>query len=582
MASMMSLPAGAQERYLEEIFTDAEITVDKDVVYGVNVDFLKNQNLFDPTYLATNQAQIVSERTQLIDSIENGGSIPTAFFDPADGTTVLKVSGGTSNPAANPFGVLLMDVYYPSAAADNLAERPVIIYIHTGNFLPPIINGGTGGSKEDSVAVELCRQWAKRGYVAIAPNYRHGWDPLSGSQQIRRATLLNAVYRAIHDVKQSVRVMRGMYAQGNPYGIDPSNIAVYGQGSGGYVALAYNTLDDIQETQIQKFIDPTTNQSYIDENIVGGVDGTGGLLNLYTNPFSLSTEIHACAHAGGALGSMAWVDGNEVPTISFHCVNDPFAPFDTGIVIVPTTNGPVVPVPGANMFIPEMVNLGINDSFKDLPGFEDPYTVAARSRYGQTYDFYLNPPGSMTVSAGAEGLFSFVFPANQGSQFENQGSPWEWWSLTGVQDRVAYTQVVTGDTYDANAIHQGALLSNPDMSKSKALIYVDTIQGYLQPRLMRAMEIGNWQALSTEEVAGLSDQVKVYPNPSQSQVFVTATGTLTIQSLSLYDVTGKAVIENREIAAPQYDFSVSGLPSGMYFLKLQTDEGEVNQRLMVE
>ena len=60
-----SLHVDAQTRYMEEVFTDAQITVTKNVTYGTNVDVMKNTQLLDPTYLVANQADIVSEMTTL-------------------------------------------------------------------------------------------------------------------------------------------------------------------------------------------------------------------------------------------------------------------------------------------------------------------------------------------------------------------------------------------------------------------------------------------------------------------------------------------------------------------------------------
>ncbi|MFM7380093.1 MAG: hypothetical protein ACKO2X_03180, partial [Bacteroidota bacterium] len=71
-------------RYLSEVFADSQITVTSNVVYGVNNHF------FPPT---------------------------------------------TTYPVAN----LTMRVYQPSQAVDANQARPVMVYIHTGNFLPPVI-----------------------------------------------------------------------------------------------------------------------------------------------------------------------------------------------------------------------------------------------------------------------------------------------------------------------------------------------------------------------------------------------------------------------------------------------------------
>ena len=134
----------AQVRYLNEVFTDVNVTTD--VVYGTNV-------------------------------------------------TVLPLLQG-SPPAAQP---LVCDIYEP--AGDTEVDRPLMIYIHTGNFLPQYLNGSAVGTKSDSVAVELCSRYAKMGYVVASIDYRLGWNPLAATQSERTYQLINAAYRGVQDAR---------------------------------------------------------------------------------------------------------------------------------------------------------------------------------------------------------------------------------------------------------------------------------------------------------------------------------------------------------------------------------------------
>ena len=47
-----------------------------------------------------------------------------------------------------------MDIYTPDG--DTEANRPAVILIHTGSFLPPVLNGQATGSKTDNALVEQC------------------------------------------------------------------------------------------------------------------------------------------------------------------------------------------------------------------------------------------------------------------------------------------------------------------------------------------------------------------------------------------------------------------------------------------
>ena len=99
----------AQERYLDEIFNDVDI--ESDVLFGSNVTVLPTLNNLAPQ---------------------------------------------TQN--------LVMDLYSPSG--DTETNRPVIIMLHTGSFLPAVLNGQATGSKTDNAIVEQCKSFAKKGYVA--------------------------------------------------------------------------------------------------------------------------------------------------------------------------------------------------------------------------------------------------------------------------------------------------------------------------------------------------------------------------------------------------------------------------------
>ena len=86
--------------------------------------------------------------------------------------------------------------------------------------------------------------------------------------------MLNAIYRALHDVRQCIRGLKKNAAEeGNTYDICSDRIIVLGEGTGGYIALANATLDHPSELYIEKFLpdpfEPTV--SYVDSNMVGNI-----------------------------------------------------------------------------------------------------------------------------------------------------------------------------------------------------------------------------------------------------------------------------------------------------------------------
>lgn len=541
------------QRFLTEVFTGDQITVTSDVIYGVNVDFLTSK--LSPANMAT----IAANMAELHNIVNTGGTIPAVYFNPADtNTTKVKVAN------------LRMDIYQPDPAVDSVEDRPVVLYLHTGNALPPPVNGSPNGTRKDSSAVEMCKQLAKRGYVAVSMSYRLGWNPLGSSIEIRRGTLLNAIYRAIHDVRQCVRTLKEDADGPNTYGIDVSKIVVIGEGTGGYIALANATLNRSEELYIDKFlINPAPPVSYVDTTMVGNLNGFNGFFSLYrANGFDHAT--HFCANMGGSLADTSWLEPGDVPMVSFHTVFDPFAPFTEGIVIVPTTQEQVVEVQGGNLFMGMVNGFGNNSSFVNLND-EDPFTVRARSLYGTTQ---VHGDVSVTINSNGEGLFPMVRPMHA-PPFSEEASPWQWWDPSSP---IAQTVVLEGPP--AITAHVASLMSNPDMSPEKGRAYIDTIQGYLNPRIVCALQLGPCNLVGISEKDPIAAGVDLYPNPANDVVTISSSNAM-ITRYEVLDINGR-LLRTSTVNRDRIEMQRDGLASGVYFVKLHFKEGTVTRKLVMD
>ncbi len=316
---LLSMQLVQAQRYVSEIFSN--VTVTQDVFYGVNA-----------TVLAVGMA---------------GEAIPQP---------------------------LVMDVYEPEG--DTETARPVVIILHTGNFVPPAFNGGCTGTHKDADVIELANRLARMGYVACAADYRLGWDPTNTDQNVRVFTLINAAYRGVQDARTAIKYMKKIAGEaGNPYKIDVDKIALWGFGTGAYISYAAATLDTITDTWIPKFVTPLG--PMIVEQINGdlNVDKVGivppgypgfpeGDTLCYPNHVGYDGSFQLAVQLGGALGDTSWITPNDVPMISAHVLTDPFAPCEIGIVNVPPPiNLPVVEVMGPCTSIPIAVRKGVNDVF---------------------------------------------------------------------------------------------------------------------------------------------------------------------------------------------------------------------------
>ncbi len=409
----------AQTRYLDEVFTNVQVT--SNVTYGVNATVL--------LYPLYNEA------------------VPEP---------------------------LKLDLYEP--AGDTASMRPLVLYFHTGNFLPFPQNQGTQGTRTDSNVVDMCKRLARMGYVVASCDYRLGWNPQSTSQDVRVTTLINAAYRGVQDCRTAIRYFRMTEdTQSNPYKIDPDRIAVWGQGTGGYIAFASATIDQYNDIVIPKFIHDVEVQPgvfvplpMVMEDVNGDIFGTSVGINpldgdtlCYVNHAGYSSDFNVMINMGGACGDSTWVTAGDTPMISFHTTSDPFAPYNIGTVIVPGLNLPVVEVSGSYHVQKRANGLGLNTVFQPVEALNDVYTQRA--------------------NVNNDGYYG-LFPLTRPSGSEADSAPWEWWESTNVNN--------------ANG-----LLTNPTMSEAKGMAYLDSIQAYSTPRMMCALNLPN----SPCEVTGLAN-----------------------------------------------------------------------------
>ncbi len=82
--------------------------------------------------------------------------------------STLNVTYGTALNFNNEVDTLKMDIYLPQCDdVSHESKRPLLLWVHGGAFL--------AGSKDDVSITNLCKQFAKRGYVTASISYRLGF-----------------------------------------------------------------------------------------------------------------------------------------------------------------------------------------------------------------------------------------------------------------------------------------------------------------------------------------------------------------------------------------------------------------------
>ena len=504
----------AQERYLKEIFTG--FTVTKSVTYGNNLSILT-------------QAPVATD--------------------------------------------LKMDVYAP--AGDTLKNRAAILVFHTGSFLPPLYNGGITGDRNDSTTVEICRRLARMGYVVFNATYRLGWNPAAtgaDGQNIRTSTLLQAAYRGIQDGRSLARFLRKSVAENsNPYGIDPSRIAAWGQGTGGYISMGMAFLDRFQqEVVLEKFIDTKTLQPYIDTTLFGNLYGTTTTTLCLANHPGYSSDIKAAINMGGAIGDITWLEGKpgEPVIVGFHVVSDPFAPFADGPVIVPTTGDFVVNVSGTYSVVKKANDLGTNAPIADANSdLTNPINAVNKVLSQVPIDYR-----GQAIKLSTDNMFPFVLPGFQ-------SGPWEWWDKPTLNGVVAFYNTNLGTNFNADTLHRNGLLTNPDMSKAKGMAYIDTIMGISLPRLYLALNL----ATSTKQVLKAEDvELKIAPNPVSDIAYFRSSPNHTMRDIAIYSMDGRLMTGAINLNTNYYELYRGKLPPGIYVAQVRFDHGIVASKIVVQ
>jgi hypothetical protein len=530
----------AQTRYVDEIFDEVEETTD--IVYGVNA---------------------------------------TLLFLPVFGEAVPEQ--------------LVMDMYSP--AGDDATDRPVVLLFHTGNFLPSITNAQIAGSRKDSSAVEMCRQLARRGFVACSVDYRLGWNPLAETQPARALGLIQAAYRGLQDGRNAIRYIK---ANAVDYGIDPEKITMWGNGTGGYLVLATATLDDYLEIVTTengpgKFLldadgDGVPETPMVIPSFHGDIEGKvltvtpedgssvpfglppGDTTN-YVNYPDESSDYAMTVNVGGALGDVSWIDENTGPIISVQSAFDQFAPYDDAVLIVPTTGDPIVQVQGGLAISRKQAELGNNDAFANGI-FDDPITQLAKDNAAAAGHEYI------------EGLFPWVKDPN--SNGFDEGVVINWWDPNGL---VTFLSDMGPVTAPLNMIphplggtfHSNGLILNEGMSAEKSRANIADIMAYVIPRMCLGLALPECDFLftGTEDVLEDDSFLTISPNPVSDRMTIESATEL-IQSVEVYNTNGQLVFKNSNVNARTFTVDRVSIGTGMFVVKTAFENGISARKVMVK
>lgn len=232
-------------------------------------------------------------------------------------TETLNIKFGENTTVSGVTKELMVDVFEPTA--DGLTERPFLLLLHGGAYV--------GGEKES--LHDICRNYAKRGYVAATMSYRLFDGPLIPLPD--STDLIEVVIQSVEDTYAGLRFFINDAEIDNTFGIDTDMIFVGGVSAGGITAIHTAYMDENDEVPafMEEFIDP--------------VFGLGGNSNDLTD---IDPVVKGVLNFSGAIYNTSWMDADDEPIFSAHDDGDNVVPYGIGFA-TPFFGIPLVSLQGS-------------------------------------------------------------------------------------------------------------------------------------------------------------------------------------------------------------------------------------------
>lgn len=218
------------------------------------------------------------------DGVVNGRYVEDVFSELEETYDVIY---GANTPLVGFESSLYLDVYRPEG--DNNSTRATLVLAHGGAFV--------SGTKTQ--IREICRSYARKGYVVASVGYRLINDPSVADS----VAFSEGVVMSIADMRAAIRFLRDNAQNNNDYGIDPENIFAGGVSAGAIIAnqAAYFDANDDVPVYIQDHL-----------NNHGGIDGN-------SNDINVSSEVKGVIAFSGSLVRDKWMENNvDIPIFMVH------------------------------------------------------------------------------------------------------------------------------------------------------------------------------------------------------------------------------------------------------------------------
>jgi acetyl esterase/lipase len=332
-ASLPPCPPKLPPRYIKTIFPD--VSVQRDISYGAATGYYSSMVV--DTYGYDYQQILLDAMSRM-------------YVNPTKEAIIHILDRDPVSFALTDLQGLRMDIYQP--AGDTATKRPLILLLHGGAFIM--------GDKGTATIQQLANDFAGKGYVVAAVNYRMGFNPAS------KSSLERSAYRAAQDARAALRFLS---YNASTYRIDPTWVFLGGSSAGAITALNAAFMKDEERPESSE------------RNIWRAQLDLGGL-DESTNNIRADFTVRAVVNLWGALSDTNIIDKNEnIPVLSVHGDADkivpyacsyPFCDLDTNI-----TSNIVSKLYGSSLIDRRLRDLGIHSELITLhhAGHEPQYEL---------------------------------------------------------------------------------------------------------------------------------------------------------------------------------------------------------------
>ena len=125
-----------------------------------------------------------------------------------------------------------------------------------------------------------------------------------------------------------------------------------------------------------------------------------------------------------------------------------------------------------------------------------------------------------------------------------------------------------------------ALVTNPNMSKAKAMAYLDTVMHYLNPRIV--MCLNPCTTVGIKEIETPDSQIAISPNPASDHVQIEIKSDDKIFAIDIFDLAGRKVFLIPVTEMRIYNIEMQKLSPGNYFIRFQSANGVTTKKLLIQ